>query len=134
MCSHFRQGTQPDIIMVNPKVSLMGICSKSLKMGGSPEGQIQTSCAVFCLVIQSSPTLVSLWTVACQALCPWDSPGKYTRMDRHALLQGIFPTQGSNPGLPHCRRTLYFLSHQGSPTYCLSGRGGEKPQSILEYK
>ena len=30
--------------------------------------------------------------------------------------QGIFPTQGSNPGLPHCRRILYQLSHQGSPT------------------
>ena len=33
----------------------------------------------------------------------------------HSLLQGIFPTQGSNPGLPHCRRILYHLSHQGSP-------------------
>ena len=29
--------------------------------------------------------------------------------------RGIFPTQGSNPGLPHCRRILYQLSHQGSP-------------------
>ena len=33
----------------------------------------------------------------------------------HALLQGIFPTQGSNPGLLHCRQLLYHLSHQGSP-------------------
>ena len=33
----------------------------------------------------------------------------------HFLLQGIFPTQGSNPGLPHCRQILYQLSHQGSP-------------------
>ena len=32
----------------------------------------------------------------------------------HFLLQGIFPTQGLNPGLPHCRQTLYHLSHQGS--------------------
>ena len=32
-----------------------------------------------------------------------------------SLLQGIFPTQGSNPGLPHCRWSLYQLSHQGSP-------------------
>jgi len=32
-----------------------------------------------------------------------------------SLLQGIFPTQGSNPGLPHCRRILYQLSHKGSP-------------------
>ena len=33
----------------------------------------------------------------------------------HALLQGIFPTQGSNPGLSHCRQILYCLSHQKSP-------------------
>ena len=44
-----------------------------------------------------------------------DSPGKNTGVDCHALLQGIFPTQGSNPGLPHRRRVLYQLSYQGSP-------------------
>ena len=44
-----------------------------------------------------------------------DSPGKNTGVGCHALLQGIFPTQGSNPGLPQCRRILYRLSHQGSP-------------------
>ena len=43
-----------------------------------------------------------------------DSPGKNTEVDCHALLQGIFPTQGLNPGLPHCRCILYLLSHQGS--------------------
>ena len=43
-----------------------------------------------------------------------DSPGKNTGVDCHALLQGIFPTQGSNPGLPLCRQILYCLSHQGS--------------------
>ena len=42
-------------------------------------------------------------------LCPWDSPGKNTRVGCHALLQGIFPTQRSNPGLLHCRQTLYHL-------------------------
>ena len=36
-------------------------------------------------------------------------------MSSRSLLQGIFPTQGSNPGLPHCRQLLYCLSHQGSP-------------------
>ena len=44
-----------------------------------------------------------------------DSPGKNTGVGCHALLQGIFPTQGSNEGLPHCRQILYHLSHQGSP-------------------
>ena len=48
-------------------------------------------------------------------LCPWDSPGKNTGVVSHFLLQGIFPTQGSNPGLPHCRRILYHVSYQGSP-------------------
>ena len=44
-----------------------------------------------------------------------DSPGINTGMGCHALLQGIFPTQGSSPGLLHCRHILYCLSHQGSP-------------------
>ena len=44
-----------------------------------------------------------------------DSPGKNTRVGCHALLQGIFPIQGSNPGLPHCGQILYCLSHQGRP-------------------
>ena len=48
-----------------------------------------------------------------------DSPGKNTRAGCHALLQGISPTQGSNPGLPHCRWILYHLIHQGSPSHQL---------------
>ena len=43
-----------------------------------------------------------------------DSPDKNTGVGCHAILQGIFLTQGSNPGLPHCRRILYPLSHRGS--------------------
>ena len=46
---------------------------------------------------------------------PWNSLGQNTGMGNLSLLQGIFPPQGSNPGLPHCRRILYQLSHQGSP-------------------
>ena len=49
-------------------------------------------------------------------LCSWDSPGKNTGVDSHSLLPGIFPTQGSNPGLPHCSPIPYHLSHQGSPS------------------
>ena len=40
-----------------------------------------------------------------------DSPDKHTGVGCHFLPQGVFPTQGSNPGLPHCRRILYQLSH-----------------------
>ena len=46
---------------------------------------------------------------------PWNSPGQNTGAGSLSLLQGIFPTQGSNPGLLHCRRILYQLSHKGSP-------------------
>ena len=45
---------------------------------------------------------------------PWNSPGQNTGWSSLSLLQGIFPTQGSNPDLPHCRQILYQLSHQGS--------------------
>ena len=45
----------------------------------------------------------------------WNSPGQNTWVGRLSLLQGIFPTQGSNPGFLHCRRILYQLSHKGNP-------------------
>ena len=45
---------------------------------------------------------------------PWNSPGQNTRVDSLSLLQGIFPAQGSNTGLSHCRWILYQLSHNGS--------------------
>ena len=47
-------------------------------------------------------------------LCPWDSPGNYTGVGGHALSpQGIFPTQGLNLDLLHCRQIVYHLHHQG---------------------
>ena len=46
---------------------------------------------------------------------PWNSPGQNTGVGSLSLLQGIFPTQGSNPGLLYCRQILYKLSHKGSP-------------------
>ena len=45
---------------------------------------------------------------------PWNSPVQNTAVDSSSLLHGIFPTQGSNPGLLHCRRILYQLNHLGS--------------------
>ena len=46
---------------------------------------------------------------------PWNSPGQNTGVRSLFLLQGIFPTERPNPGLPHCKRILYQLSHKGSP-------------------
>ena len=70
---------------------------------------------VLCLVTQSCVTLCD--PINCGPLgstVHGDSPGKNTGVGCHALLEGIFPTQGSKPGLPHCRWILYRLSHQGS--------------------
>ena len=55
----------------------------------------------------------SLWPHGLYSL--WNSPGQNTGAGSLSLLQWIFPTQGSNPGLPHCRQILYQLSHKGSP-------------------
>ena len=55
----------------------------------------------------------SLWPHGLYSL--WNSPGQTTGAGSCSLLQGIFPTQGLNPGLMHCRQILYQLSHQGSP-------------------
>ena len=69
----------------------------------------------FCVYVSHSVVFGSLqrhelWPA--RHLCPWNSLGKNTGMGCHALHQGIFPTKESNPGLPHCRQILYFLSHQ----------------------
>ena len=55
----------------------------------------------------------SLWPHGLHS--PWNSPGQNTGVGSHSLPQGLFPTQGSNPGLPHCRQILHQLSHNGSP-------------------
>ena len=57
----------------------------------------------------------SLWSHGLQPtgfLCPWNSPGKNTGMGCHTLLQELFPTQGLNLGLTHCRQTLYWVTRE----------------------
>ena len=56
----------------------------------------------------------SLYEERVRLLCPWNSPGKNTGVGCPALYQGIFLTQGSNPGLLHCRQILHHLSNHGS--------------------
>ena len=58
---------------------------------------------------------------------PWASPGQNIGVGNLFLLQGIFPTQGSNPGLPHCRRILHQLGYQGSPFLCAHSRRAHYP-------
>ena len=77
---------------------------------------VMRSFVVLCLVTQLCLTLCN--PMNCNppgSFVRGDSLGKNTGMGCHALLQGIVPTQGSDPGLLHCRWVLYPLSHQGSP-------------------
>ena len=68
------------------------------------------------LTYENESHLVVPDSLQAHGLCsPCNSPGQNTGVGSLSLLQGIFPTQGSNPGLPHCRQILYQLSYQGAP-------------------
>ena len=78
--------------------------------------KVSNPSGVLCLVTQLCLTLYD--STNCSppgSSVHGSSLGKNTGVACHALLQGIFPTQGLNPGLPNCRQILYHLSHQGSP-------------------
>ena len=63
---------------------------------------------------------------------PWDSPGQNTGVASLFLLRGIFPTQGLNLGLLHCRRILYQLSYQGKSRFIIfSVFGSHNPHEYL---
>ena len=83
----------------------------------------ESSCiVVLCLATQLCPTLCN--PMDCRPpgfSVHGDFPGKNSGEDYHALLQGIFPIQGSNQGLPHCRQMLQHLSHKGRPGACTAG-------------
>ena len=64
------------------------------------ESEVAQSCPILCDPMDT------------RLLHPWDFLGKSTGVGCHFLIQRIFPTQESNPGLLHCRQTLYRLSHQ----------------------
>ena len=67
------------------------------------------------------------WTVSCQAPCPWSSPGKDTGVGSCSLFQGIFLTQGWNPGLLHFRQILYwFPSNHPETTLSLISHGWDE--------
>jgi len=78
-----------------------------------------------CLLSPCLCNFYAEWKVKVAQLClilceprdysPWNSSGQNTGVGKLTLLQGIFPTQGSNPGLLHCRQILHQLSYQGSP-------------------
>ena len=88
----------------------------TLKAFANPLYISASECAMLCLVAQLCPTLCNPMNCGPPGSSVHrDSPSKNTGVGCHALLQGIFPTQRLNPGLPHFREILYHLSHQGSP-------------------
>ena len=91
------------------------------ELGGSDKALLHSGCTCLpmCVLsrsVMSDPLLLHGLGPA-RLLCPWDSPGENTGACCHALLQGIFPTLGSNRGLSPCGWILYCLSHQGRPTF-----------------
>ena len=77
------------------------------------ERTLKWSCSIVCDSLQSHGLRLT------RLLRPWNFPGKNTGVCCHFLLQGIFPTWRLNLGVPHCKQTLYLLSHQGSPDHNL---------------
>jgi len=77
-------------------------------------------------VVSNSLWPYGLWPT--RLLCPWDSPAKNTGVDCYSLLQKIFPTQGSNSGLLHCKQILYCLSYRKDPRWEKGKHNTEKSQ------
>ena len=90
-------------LLLRPRYSF-GFSFSPLRLPGRLSGSLCEA-----KVTQSCPTLSNSMD------CPWNSPGQNTGVGSFSLLQGIFPTQGSNPGLAHCRRNSLPAEPPGSP-------------------
>ena len=102
----FNLGTRLILYMKNRGVQL-------LAQGPTDSQRQGWASSPVCIVAESYPTLRNPMDSSPPGFSVHgDSPGKNTGVGCHALLQGIFPTQGLNPVFPHCRRIPYHLSHQ----------------------
>ena len=114
-CVH---STHPEkALTASPHLPLSTLCSgRTLTLNSNKRSNL-----LFCVCIYFAPceshSAMSVSLQLCGLYSPWNSPGQNTGVGSHALLQGIFPTQGSNPGLPHCRQILYQLSYEGTTLY-----------------
>ena len=109
------------VMLSNHLTSFSFCCQLFLVSGSFPMSQLSTSSGQGIGASASASSESESCSVVSNSLqphglySPWNSPGKNTGVGSHSLLQRIFPTQGSNPGFPHCRWILYRLRHQGSP-------------------
>ena len=97
-----------DFIFLGSKITADGDWSHEIKKMLAPWKKSYDKPRLGGLVVSDS-----LWPH--ELYSPWNSLGQNTGVGNLSLLQVIFQTQGSNPGLPHCRQILYQLSHKGSP-------------------
>ena len=96
---------QPDLPIYPGLSGVLGFCWPSWCRGPESESEVAQSCPTLCNLVDYSLPGSSVHGILQARMLEWvafPSPG-------------IFPTQGSNPSLPHCRQTLYCLSYQGSP-------------------
>ena len=91
------------------------VCKTVAGLKRAPENSVKIHAfQVLCVshsVVSNSVQPHGLYPI--RLLHPWNSPGKNTGVGSHFLLQGIFPTQGSNSGLLYCRQILYWLGCEG---------------------
>ena len=107
--------TVSDFIFLGSKSLQMVIAAMKLKDTYSLEGSYDQPQLSSVQSLSRVRLFAIPWIVACPKLLrPWDFQGKSIEVGCYFLLQGIFPTQGLNPGLSYCRQMLYHLSHQGS--------------------
>ena len=85
---------------------------------------VSQSCLTLCDPMDCSPSGSSVLGILQARTLEW-------MIARHSLLEGIFPTQGSKPGLLHCRQTLCYLSQQGSPMSGVGTQGQDTKSSSM---
>ena len=99
--------------LLNPRIKPGSPALQADSLLSKPSGK-PYYCIKWVKSLSHARLFMTPWIVAyTKLLCPWDFQGKSTGVGCHFLLQGIFPTQGSNPGLSHCRQMLYRLSQLG---------------------
>ena len=95
-------------------------------------------CSSWLIIVKGEKKQSESHSVVSSSLWPhglyssWNSPGQNTGVGSLFLLQGIFPTQGSNPGLLHCRQILYWRSHKGGEKQCKDSIGKQKMKQKLK--
>ena len=115
-CHIFRQWRGKFLVISYVIMTVDNFFSKSFLLSWRTSSCIFVQLTTLCYSRLYGETMYcSLPGVLSMAFCPWNFPDKNTGLGSHSLLQGIFPTQGSNSGLLQCRQIPYHLSHQGSP-------------------